>query len=177
MVAVELWGGALWRSIHAVALGYAEGPEDRRRSPSIRLAYRAWFTALSSTLPCDTCRDGYAAHMVDDSDALLSQLDEALADVGSPYALFEWTVKLHNCVARRQGKDDAEWTVERALKDFQDNNGAAPPPPGPGVSAVSIGAHGIALAVGFLVALMVLAIVYYLFKRILPAAEFGGCTK
>lgn len=165
MVAVELWGNALWRSIHAVALGYAEGPEDRRKSPSIRLAYRAWFTALSSTLPCDTCRDGYASHMVSDSNNLLAQLDEALADVGNPYALFEWTVKLHNCVAQRQGKEDA-WTVERALKDFQDNNGA---PPGPGVSAVSIGAHGIALAIGFLVTLVVLAIVYYSIRY------FYGC--
>lgn len=156
MVAVELWGNALWRGIHAVALGFAEGTEERRRSPAVRAAYRAWFTSLYATLPCETCRTHFAAHMVHGNGGLLARLDGALADAGNPYALFEWTVDLHNLVSQN---GDA-WTVERALRAFQ--NGGAPPRE----TMVSIGAHGIALAIGFLVAALVIWVVYLLICRL-----------
>jgi hypothetical protein len=153
MVAIELWGGAYWRSIHATALGFAERPKELRGSPAVRAAYRAWFAALASVLPCDTCRDQLASHLV--HDGLLAELDAALDNHDDPYALFEWTVRLHNRVARGQGKPpDDDRTVERALEEF--NRGGGPPGP----NAVSIGAHGIALAVGILVALLVVAMGY-----------------
>jgi len=86
----EIWGGAMWRTIHVVALGYPRNPP-----PAARAQYKAFYDSLRTVIPCSTCREGYVG-IVDDM-----PVDAAL---GNPEDLFDWTVRVHNKVNEKLGK-------------------------------------------------------------------------
>ena len=91
-----MWGPALWRAIHFIALGYPQ----RSASDADRAAYRAFFESLDAVIPCQICATNYRRHLL-----------ELPIDDG---ALFDWTVNLHNLVDKELGKADHTWTPQRA---------------------------------------------------------------
>lgn len=89
MVDMDVWGPALWKAFHLVALGYSasEGAAERE-------GYRAFYEGFGNVLPCHKCRAHYAANF--------STLD--INDyLQSPEALFAWTVAMHNRVNASKG--------------------------------------------------------------------------
>lgn len=109
MVDMDVWGPALWKAFHTVALGYSALPEER---PS----YKEFYAGFGRVLPCQTCRQHYAKHFA------LMNIDRSL---GSRGALFAWTVAMHNAVNAAKGR--AEVSVQDAydmlLKDSNDSLG------------------------------------------------------
>ena len=106
----DVWGPALWRAIHYVALGYPAEPTDEQRS-----AYRRFFATLDAVIPCETCAQNYRRHLTElPLDAYLER-----------GALFDWTVEMHNLVDRELGKASRDWTPAQARTALL----AAPLPP------------------------------------------------
>jgi hypothetical protein len=128
-----LWGASLWRSVHAVAMGYPERP-----SAADTAAYRRFYTELHAVLPCQTCADHYKAYV--SSNPITDR------DIASAEALFAWTVRLHNDVNARLGKpvislDEAHEALARPL--------CAPvPAPTPPNSVAGLGIPGLFLGLG-----------------------------
>lgn len=93
------WGKYLWKSIHLIALGYPEVPNDVDKN-----VYSNYYTSLWKILPCFKCSINYKRHLIELP--IESYLD-------SKKSLFEWTVKLHNIVNKELGKP--EFTVAEAM--------------------------------------------------------------
>ena len=97
-----LWGKFVWTSIHVVALGFPEVPDDK-----VREDYKEFFRSIGSVLPCPKCRVGYAINWEE------NPIDFFLYDRKS---LFAWTVKIHNAVNKKTGRK--EWTNEKAWEYY-----------------------------------------------------------
>lgn len=108
-----VWGPTTWKAIHFIALGYPEEPSEEHIK-----SYGSFFVdAFPRVIPCKKCADNYLRH--------LQELPIApYLYSGGKHRLFEWTVELHNIVNKELGKDDQEWTVERALKALVANTAA-----------------------------------------------------
>lgn len=91
------WGPPLWASIHFIALGY-----DRSHPE----AYVSFYRSLIGTIPCKKCSSHYEQELKNDP------VEDNLHDI------FAWTVRLHNSVNKRLGKET--WSVERARKYYSD---------------------------------------------------------
>lgn len=105
----EVWGKALWQTMHAVALGYPSEPTEYQK-----LAYRSFYAGLGEVIPCESCSASYR-RMMHKRGGLVS-LDEALEGTkvckNSTSPLFDWTVTVHNAVSEELGKPSS-WTPER----------------------------------------------------------------
>ena len=102
----EVWGPALWRAIHFIALGYPTVPTEADAA-----AYRAFFESLDKVIPCEVCANNYRRHFAEiPIDGFL------LGGRGNgSQTLFDWTVELHNVVDRELGKPGGgDWTTKRA---------------------------------------------------------------
>lgn len=89
------WGPPLWQSMHFIALGYNRThPEE----------YIAFYRSLAKAIPCKKCSAHYEEELR--RDPVENNMDD----------LFGWTVKIHNSVNKRLGKE--EWTVKRARKHY-----------------------------------------------------------
>jgi hypothetical protein len=102
----DVWGPALWRAIHFIALGYPSVPTE-----ADAVSYRAFFESLDKVIPCAVCASNYRRHMDE------IPIDGYLLGVGrgsGGKTLFEWTVELHNVVDRELGKAGPDWTPARA---------------------------------------------------------------
>lgn len=90
MVSSDVWGPALWRAIHLIALGYPSRPTLEQQQ-----SYLQFFTLIGSVIPCSRCRRHYMEHLATEpvSGYLKSQED-----------LFAWTVLIHNLVNVELGK-------------------------------------------------------------------------
>ena len=85
----------MWQSMHFVALGYNRThPEE----------YIAFYRSLAKAIPCKKCSAHYEEELR--RDPVENNMDD----------LFGWTVRLHNSVNKRLGKE--EWTVRRARKHY-----------------------------------------------------------
>lgn len=154
MVAPEIWGHAFWKTIHAVALGYSEGPPERLACPDVRAGYLAWFKSLAHVLPCDMCRVNYKDHLADAD--FINTLARSLEEDAPPGALFEWTIQLRNRVQAIQGRTAI--TGAEAMRDLYES---------PGVhsdwnSLLDVGLvhHGVALSIGIIIAAIVVLGLY-----------------
>lgn len=117
----DVWGPALWRAIHFIALGYPSVPTE-----ADAVAYRSFFESLDKVIPCDVCAKNYRRHFEEiPIDGYL------LGDRGgdSP-SLFDWTVKLHNVVDAELGKADSEWSSVRAKEALFAGRWTTTPPSG-----------------------------------------------
>ena len=94
----SVWGACIWRSIHLIALGYAERPTDEDKQ-----VYTNYFTELWTVLPCFKCSVNYKRHI---------QELPITSYLSSKKKLFEWTVKLHNIVNKELNK--REISIEEA---------------------------------------------------------------
>ena len=150
----EAWGKALWQTMHAVALEYPRNPTELQK-----LAYRTFFVGLGDVIPCKSCAASYRRLLY--KRGALASLDSALeggsktcANATSP--LFDWTVDIHNAVNAELGK--APWTAQRTLAAvLRGGTEDALPPPPISTSNDVIVASWKAMAVGFLFAIVFVA--------------------
>lgn len=98
----DKWGRHLWKSIHYIALGYPQNPDD-----AIKLAYKNFYINLWYYIPCYKCSNNYKEHLKE------LNIDFFLE---SPEKLFEWSVLLHNIVNRDLGKQQI--TLQDAYKIY-----------------------------------------------------------
>ena len=110
VITPQVWGEDMWRCIHVVALGYPLSGADADETS--RASYRAFYTCLRDVLPCSHCRDEYGQ--------LLAAYDIDAALAGGKEALFQWTVDVHNAVARRLGKTEMTPLFVRRSYVFND---------------------------------------------------------
>jgi hypothetical protein len=169
----------MWRTIHAVAMAYRPSSISSKRA-----AYRAFYLGLGDVLPCDACAQGYK-RLLAPGGQLLAELDAALDDG----LLLEWTVRLHDAVTEHSGKkgggpgnasaasrQPAEaWTADRLRQELTNpaasTLGASDASGGIFTLAGRTNVFGLTLmmAAGFFVALVVLLILWFLFKRLVPS--------
>lgn len=100
----------MWRIMHIVAMGYPVNPR-----PEHKKAYREFFMSLATVLPCGKCAAGFAKI------AAMYPIDDALSN-GTD--LFNWTVVVHNEVAKKLGQPAMTPEFVRSEYVFGD----APPP-------------------------------------------------
>jgi FAD-linked sulfhydryl oxidase len=89
----------MWFMFHVVAATYPVKPttEDRTR-------YAAFYASLQHVLPCEGCRKGYQTILASDPTRFSPRI------MDSRYALFKWTVDVHNRVNAKLGKPvDPNW--------------------------------------------------------------------
>jgi len=124
-IPVELWGSAMWRTVHAVALGHdaryarltGSSPPPTHADNSdadnaADAAYLCFFDSLGHVLPCDQCRTGFPG----DTPA---QISEAMRR----RELFAWSVALHNRVNAKLGRPQV--TAAEARVGFYAGDAAA----------------------------------------------------
>ena len=175
---MSAWAPAMWRTIHAVALAYRPSSSGSKRA-----AYRAFYLGLGDVLPCDACAQGYK-RLLAPGGQLLAELEAALDDG----LLLEWTVRLHDAVTEHSGKKGGgpgnasqpveAWTADRLRQELTNPAGGSATP-----GAASDASGGIftlagrtnvlgltlMMAIGFFVALVVLLILWFLLKRLVPS--------
>ena len=170
----SVWGPAMWRTVHTLALAYEPAKAER---------YRAFFVALVGVIPCDACVKSFVrlllpdgAPLVDERDEMRGvddpeDLDAALLLRRTPDAFFAWTVALHNRVSadvaasRRPPHAATAWTPERARAELtkQKSESSSAPP-----SLIGPNALAMCFAVGLLaamVAAMAACLAFYLLRR------------
>ena len=89
----RLWGPHLWKSLHAMSLGYPETP-----SPHCKKHYQEFFHSLQYVLPCTSCRRHYARLIKSPTSRL------GMRQLRNRESLMRWLVKIHNAVNRRKNK-------------------------------------------------------------------------
>ncbi len=97
MVSPEVWGPALWRAFHMIALGYQGTPENAD-------TYRVYYKLFGKVIPCGRCRENYSRHLIE---------HPIEKNLGSMEDLFAWTVSVHNIVNSQNGKPIL--TLEQAM--------------------------------------------------------------
>ena len=120
MIDPSVWGPALWKSIHIIALAY---PDDPSQEDATR--YKNFFHAFEHVIPCQVCRAHYAEN-------LRSYPIEP--HLKSKHDLFSWTVEVHNLVNEQTRKEKI--SVAEAYAIYLDLK-----PEGPGLGKDSLD-HG-----------------------------------
>lgn len=102
----DIWGKYLWISIHFIAMEYPHTPtnEDKRN-------YRVFFEQLRNVIPCVTCANNYADHLIK------FPLNDTVLD--NRLNLFRWTVDMHNEVNKITHTDTISY--DDATKVFTDS--------------------------------------------------------
>lgn len=90
MIEPSVWGPALWKAFHLVALGYPSEPTHDNAE-----TYKKFYTSFGTVIPCCKCRDNYQRHFIE------LPIEQGL---GSKDDLFAWTVAMHNVVNRETNK-------------------------------------------------------------------------
>lgn len=93
------WGPYFWGTIHITCLGAPDVFDDFDKQ-----AYANFFNTLPFVLPCGSCgKHFYETLKMEPVEPVLT----------TKYALFEWSVKVHNVVNKRLGKP--EKTLDESL--------------------------------------------------------------
>ena len=87
----NVWGPHGWFFLESICLAYPDAPssQDKQR-------IKEFFYALQHVLPCPTCRENYAQHLID------HPLTDAA--VMSRANLVTWILSIHNSVRQSTGK-------------------------------------------------------------------------
>lgn len=85
------WGKYLWTSIHFIALGFPDNPNDDDKNN-----YKNFFINLGYVIPCYKCSVNYKKH--------LKELPITNETLKNRHNLFKWTVDLHNIVNKELNK-------------------------------------------------------------------------
>ena len=88
----DVFGPSLWFVIHITALRLPEFPTSADKKHFV-----SFYESLQHVLPCDGCRIGYKK--------MLESTKFGTKDVKNRDTLFAWTVKIHNMVNARLGKN------------------------------------------------------------------------
>ena len=87
----EIWGPALWSTLHIMTFNYPQNPTDYEKQQ-----YYQFFQALQYVLPCDSCRKHYGKGINE-----TYPIQPALKNRDT---LTRWLVMFHNVVNQRLGK-------------------------------------------------------------------------
>ena len=103
----DIWGKHMWASIHFVALGYPDTPNENDKKN-----YHTFYSNLQNILPCKKCREHLKENLRKNPlySKFLDNKDE----------LFKWTVELHNIVNKDLNKK--EITLETAKNIYMIEN-------------------------------------------------------
>lgn len=112
----SVWGPALWRSLHIVALGYPDNCADEATRDMVRYDYKQFYENFWRVIPCKKCSVNYRQHLQE-----LPPIDNYLSCRND---LFTWTVALHNIVNKELGK--REYSVEEAREFYKSPVTASP---------------------------------------------------
>ncbi len=93
------WGPYFWGTIHITCLGAPDVFDDFDKQ-----AYANFFNTLPFVLPCGSCGKHFYETL---------QMEPVEPSLTTKYALFEWSVKVHNIVNKRLGKP--EKTLDESL--------------------------------------------------------------
>jgi hypothetical protein len=93
------WGPYFWGTIHITCLGAPDVFDDFDKQ-----AYANFINTLPFVLPCGSCGKHFYETL---------QLEPVEPALTTKYALFEWSVKVHNIVNKRLGKP--EKTLDESL--------------------------------------------------------------
>lgn len=108
-----LWGKHFWYTIHFVALGYPQNPDEEDV-----INYKNFYNNLQNILPCYKCSQHYVKH--------LNKIPLSLTDLQNNTNLFFWTVKMHNLVNADLKKpildNDEAWNMYNDEEVFQKTN-------------------------------------------------------
>jgi hypothetical protein len=107
----DIWGKYLWISMHFIAMEYPHRPTKLDREN-----YRTFFEKLRDVIPCVTCANNYADHLIK------FPLDDRVLD--NRMNLFRWTVDMHNEVNKITNKKTVSYekAVEIYTKSLVDRN-------------------------------------------------------
>ena len=86
----KIWGPYIWKTIHFVAHGYPEKPNDADKK-----AYRDFYENIMKVLPCDKCSIS--------SQELFKKIDITSA-LESNEGLIKWAYTFHDAVNNKLGK-------------------------------------------------------------------------
>lgn len=87
-VLVEWWGPCSWKLMHSIAFTMPDNPTQRDREH-----YAQFFESLSHVLPCPSCREHMAKHIVKNP-----------PDTTGPIALARWVYDMHDIVNKYHEK-------------------------------------------------------------------------
>lgn len=87
-ISPRIWGKRQWQSLHYIAFGYPEQPTDEQKQAASNLLY-----SLQYLLPCEKCRNHYAAYIAEHPPQVNSRTEFA-----------QYINTLHNSVNARLGK-------------------------------------------------------------------------
>tara|TARA_Y100000741_G_scaffold331404_1_gene286686 strand:+ start:285 stop:704 length:420 start_codon:yes stop_codon:yes gene_type:complete len=97
----KIWGPHIWKTMHFVAHGYPEKPNDVDKK-----AYRDFYENITKVLPCDKCSIS--------SQELLKKMDITSA-LNSKEDLIKWVYTFHDAVNNKLGK------VSPSFEDYISN--------------------------------------------------------
>jgi hypothetical protein len=80
------WGPPLWKFIHTIC--------NFEKNDEFSFKIRDHLKILEGVIPCEVCRTSYSEK--------IKELDTL--DLTKPWALYNWTIDLHNHVNRKIGK-------------------------------------------------------------------------
>lgn len=106
------WGGAAWRTLHAIALAYPNEPTETQQQAAIQL-----FNSLEHMLPCDSCRQHLRMEM---------QKHPVEGSVVSSAALQAWLGALHNRVNVRLGAPERTYDLGYLVENDGRSSGDSP---------------------------------------------------
>jgi len=98
----KLWGPYFWETIHFVAHGYPENPNNTDKR-----AYTSFYRNMMKVLPCDKCATS--------AQTLFTQFPIGNS-LNSRNDLIRWTHSFHNAVNNKLGKDSP--TLEEFMHNF-----------------------------------------------------------
>ncbi len=110
----SIWGNHAWSFLHAVALSFPVNASIQTKQD-----YKDFFLSIGKILPCHTCQNNFASHIVKPE----LNIDKYL---GHPHDLFSWTVKMRNEVQKMLNKP--EWDELALREKYYNANVAAAQP-------------------------------------------------
>ena len=95
------WGPHLWFYLHTISFNFPDNPSHLEKTQ-----YLDFYNSLGNTIPCEKCRNHYAAHLQNNPPRLENK-----------DSLIKWTIDLHNQVNKTLGK--REWNYDEAVDAYR----------------------------------------------------------
>lgn len=95
----NIWGPALWMTIHVVSFNYPVKPTKEQKTH-----YATWLTSLGNILPCKYCRDNFKNNMTTSGWSWTNSSENETKILESRYTFSHFCWRLHNNVNLMLGK-------------------------------------------------------------------------
>ena len=95
----NIWGPAMWMSIHVLSFNYPVKPTKEQMND-----YATWLTSLGNILPCKYCRENFKENMTTSGWSWSNSLENETKILKSRNTFSHFCWRLHNNVNRMLGK-------------------------------------------------------------------------